>query len=201
MIKVCKLNQENVIRQITNGSFDNVSLSESNFADDIILSMYDQGILGCLSNCLKDKRRANSTLPFDLILSLAIAAKMKVKMSLSDIPYAIQDHRVLAKLGYNIVDTEGNLKNALMRESSLRLLLGKYNSDELFSAYNNTVQKQHHIHRSAHGCVLGCSGRFVPGSAPLRALLEKDDKSCLLVQLYMGLRSHDNESPFQEFIP
>lgn len=141
MIKVCKLNQENVIRQITNGSFDNVSLSESNFADDIILSMYDQGILGCLSNCLKDKRRANSTLPFDLILSLAIAAKMKVKMSLSDIPYAIQDHRVLAKLGYNIVDTEGNLKNALMRESSLRLLLGKYNSDELFSAYNNTVQK------------------------------------------------------------
>ena len=66
---------------------------------------------------------------------------------------------------------------------------------------DNTVQEQHHIHRSAHGCILGCSGRFVPGSAPLRALLEKDDKSCLLVQLYMGLRSHDNESPFQEFIP
>lgn len=140
MIKMCKLNQESVIRQITNGTFDNVSLSESNFADDIVLSMYEQGILGCLSNSLKDKRRVNSSLPFDLILSLAIAAKMKVKMSLSDIPYAIQDHRVLAKLGYNIVDTDGNLKEALMRESSLRLLLGKYNSGELFSAYNDTVQ-------------------------------------------------------------
>lgn len=140
MIKVCKLNQESVIRQITNGTFDNVSLSESNFADDIVLSMYEQGILGCLSNSLKDKRRVNSSLPFDLILSLAIAAKMKVKMSLSDIPFAIQDHRVLAKLGYNIVDTDGKLKEALMRESSLRLLLGKYNSDELFSAYNDTVQ-------------------------------------------------------------
>lgn len=140
MIKMCKLNQESVIRQITNGTFDNVSLSESNFADDIVLSMYEQGILGCLSNSLKDKRRVNSSLPFDLILSLAIAAKMKVKMSLSDIPYAIQDHRVLAKLGYNIVDTDGKLKDALMRESSLRLLLGKYNSDELFSAYNDTVQ-------------------------------------------------------------
>lgn len=140
MIKMCKLNQESVIRQITNGTFDNVSLSESNFADDIVLSMYEQGILGCLSNSLKDKRRVNSSLPFDLILSLAIAAKMKVKMSLSDIPYAIQDHRVLAKLGYNIVDTDGKLKEALMRESSLRLLLGKYNSDELFSAYNDTVQ-------------------------------------------------------------
>ena len=140
MIRLCKLNQDNVIRQITNGTFDNVSLSESNFADDIILSMYDQGILNCLTDSLKDKRRVNSSLPFDLILSLSIAAKMKIKTSLSDIPYAIQDHRVLAKLGYNIVDTEENLKDALMRESSLRLLLGKYNSDELFSAYNDTVQ-------------------------------------------------------------
>lgn len=140
MIKLCKLNQENVIRQITNGNFDNVALSESNLADDIILSMYNQGILSCLSDALKDKRRINSSLPFDLILSLSIAAKMKVKTSLTDIPYAIQDHRVLAKLGYNIVDTEGNLKEALMRESSLRLLLGKYNSTELFSAYNDTIQ-------------------------------------------------------------
>lgn len=140
MIKKCKLNQENVIRQITNGNFDNVSFSESNFADDIMLSMYDQGILGCLTDSLKDKCRVNSSLPFELILSLSIAAKMKVKTSLSDISYAIQDHRVLAKLGYNIVDTEGNLKDSLMRESSLRLLLGKYNSDELFSAYNDTVQ-------------------------------------------------------------
>lgn len=116
MIKKCKLNQENVIRQITNGNFDNVSFSESNFADDIMLSMYDQGILGCLTDSLKDKCRVNSSLPFELILSLSIAAKMKVKTSLSDISYAIQDHRVLAKLGYNIVDTEGNLKDSLMRE-------------------------------------------------------------------------------------
>lgn len=141
MIKVCKLNQENVIRQITNGTFDNVAISESNLSDDIILSMYNEGILECLTNSLKDKRRVNSSLPFDLIMSLAIAAKMKVKTSLSDIPYAIQDHRVLAKLGYTIVDTEGNLKEALMRESSLRLLLGKYDAAELFSAYNDTVQK------------------------------------------------------------
>lgn len=97
MIRLCKLNQDNVIRQITNGTFDNVSLSESNFADDIILSMYDQGILSCLTDSLKDKRRVNSSLPFDLILSLSIAAKMKIKTSLSDIPYVIQDHRVLAK--------------------------------------------------------------------------------------------------------
>lgn len=140
MIKLCKLNQDNVIRQITNGHFDNVSISESNLADDIILSMYKHDILSCISKALQDKRRCNSSLPFDLILSLSIAAKMKIKTSLSDIPYAIQDHRVLAALGYNVIDTEGNLKEALMRESSLRRLLGKYSSDELFLAYNNTVQ-------------------------------------------------------------
>ena len=134
MIKLCKLDQESVIRQVTNGSFDNVALSESSLADDIILSMYEQGILGCISDSLKDKRRINAFLPFDLILSLAIAAKMKIKMSLSDIPYAIQDHRVLAKLGYNIIDADGNLKDGIMREGSLRLLLGKYNSDELYYA-------------------------------------------------------------------
>lgn len=63
MIKLCKLDQESVIRQVTNGSFDNVALSESNLADDIILSMYEQGILGCLSDSLKDKRRINKCVP------------------------------------------------------------------------------------------------------------------------------------------
>lgn len=140
MIKKCKLNQENVIRQITNGLFDNVALSESNLADDIILSMYEHNILSCLSEALKDKRKQNSFLPFELILALSIAAKMKVKTSLTDIPFAITDHRVLAKLGYNLVDTEGNLKHELMKEGSIRALLKKYSSDELIQAYNLTVQ-------------------------------------------------------------
>ena len=140
MIKLCKHNQDNIIRQITNGKFDNIALSESNLADDIILSMYEQGMLECISLNFKDKRRKNLSIPFNLILTLAIAAKMKVKTSVSDIPFAIQDHRVLAKIGYNIVDTKGNLKNALMRESSIRLLLRKYEQDELFSMYNYLVQ-------------------------------------------------------------
>ncbi|MFV0275306.1 MAG: transposase [Bacilli bacterium] len=65
---------------------------------------------------------------------------MKTKTSLSDIPFAITDHRVLAKLGYNIVDTDGNLKAGLMRESSLRFLFGKYDAEELFASYNDTIQ-------------------------------------------------------------
>lgn len=99
------------------------------------------GILDCLTDAIKDKRANNTTIPFNLILTLSIAAKMKVKTSLTDIPFAITDHRVLAKLGYNIVDTTGNLKSGLMEEGSLRFLLNKYTSYELFSSYNVTLQK------------------------------------------------------------
>lgn len=140
MIKICKQNQKSIIENLHNGKFDNIAVSNTNFADDIILTMHEMGILDCLSTAIEDKRADNITIPFDLIITLSIASKMKTKTSLTDIPFAITDHRVLAKLGYNIVDTEGNLKSEIMRESSLRFLLGKYTSNELFSSYNNTVQ-------------------------------------------------------------
>lgn len=140
MIKICRKNQKSVINKIYNNKFDNVIMSTSNLVDDIILSMYNQGIIECLTTSIKDKRAHNIVLPFDLILALSIAAKMKTKTSITDIPYAIEDHRVLTKLGYNIVDSHGDLKSGLMRESSLRHLLGMYNADELFSSYNITVQ-------------------------------------------------------------
>ena len=66
---------------------------------------------------------------------------MKVQTSLTDIPFAINDHKTLAELGYALIDTEGNLKSGLMQESSLRFLLGKYNPEMLINGYNNTVQK------------------------------------------------------------
>ena len=66
---------------------------------------------------------------------------MKVQTSLTDIPYAISDHRTLAELGYTIIDTDGNLKNGLMQEGSLRHLLNKYDSNLFINGYNDTVQK------------------------------------------------------------
>lgn len=140
MIKVCKQNQQSIINKLYNGTFDNVAVSMSNLADDIILSMHENGVLKCLSDSIIDKRADNITIPFDLILTLSIAAKLKNKTSLTDIPFAITDHRVLAKLGYNIIDTDNSLKSGIMRESSLRFLLDKYSSNELFSAYNHILQ-------------------------------------------------------------
>jgi len=140
MIKLCKLNQENVKSKIITNNFDNLTFSNSNLVDDIILDMYNMGLIDCIANGVKDKRADNTIIPFKLIMALAIAAKMKTNTSVSDIPYAITDHRVLANIGYNIIDTNGNLKDGLMRESSLRFLLGKYEANELFKAYNDTLQ-------------------------------------------------------------
>ena len=141
MIKICKYNQENVLDQIRHGKLDSVVLSTSNLIDDIILKMNDINVFECLKNNIQDKRALNTTIPYELIWASAVAAKMKVQTSLTDIPFALSDHRTLAKFGYTIIDTDGSLKTGLMQESSLRFLLGKYERQMFVDGYNNTVQK------------------------------------------------------------
>ena len=140
MIKICKYNQNNVIEQIKNGKLDAIALSNSNLIDSIILKMNDINVIECLKNHIEDKRSHNTTIPYELIWTSAIAAKMKVQTSLTDIPFAITDHKTLAKLGYTIISTDGELKSGLMQESSLRFLLGKYDKQMFIAGYNNTVQ-------------------------------------------------------------
>ncbi len=141
MIKLCKYNQERVLDKVRHGELDAVALSTSNLIDDIILSMNDTNLFKCLKDNIPDRRAHNTTIPYELIWASAIAAKMKVQTSLTDVPYAISDHRTLAKLGYTLLDTDGNLKNGLMQESSIRFLLDKYTPALFISGYNNTVQK------------------------------------------------------------
>ena len=141
MIKLCKYNQNNVINKVKNGQLDALALSTSNLIDDIILAMNDSKIFGCLRDNIPDLRAHNTTIPYELIWASSIAAKMKVQTSLTDIPFAISDHKTLAKLGYTVIDTDGNLKSGLMQESSLRFLLEKYNQQMFVNGYNDTVQK------------------------------------------------------------
>ena len=141
MIKICKHNQENVLEQIRQGKLDAVALSTSNLIDDIILKMNDINVFECLKNNIQDKRAHNTTIPYELIWASAVAAKMRVQTSLSDVPFAINNHRTLAKLGYTVIDSDGSLKSGLMQESSLRFLLGKYSRQMFIDGYNNTVQK------------------------------------------------------------
>ena len=141
MIRLCKHNQENVLEQIRQGKLDAVALSTSNLIDEIILEMNKTKVFNCLKDNIPDLRADNTTIPYELVWASAVAAKMKVQTSLSDVPFAIKDHRTLAKLGYTLIDTDGDLKNGLMREGSLRFLLGKYNPSAFIDGYNNSVQK------------------------------------------------------------
>lgn len=140
MIRLCKHNQENVIKKVRNGQLDAMALSSTNLIDDIILEMNNRKIFDCLKNSIPDLRAKNTVIPYELIWASAICAKMKVQTSLTDIPFAIHDHKTLAKLGYTLIDTDGNLKEGLMQEGSLRFLLNKYDFSLFIDGYNSTVQ-------------------------------------------------------------
>lgn len=138
MLTLCKNDKQRVKELINNKQLDAIVTSNTDFVDDIILTMLHDGIIDCLEDNSFDKRRHNSFVPFKLIMTLAIAAKMKTHTSLTDIPYAIQDHRVLAELGFNMTFSENN---ALFTEGTIRYLLGKYTTEHLVEYYNNVVQK------------------------------------------------------------
>ena len=139
MLKLCKLDKNRVLTQINNKVLDGIVASNSNLIDDIILSMKHEGILECLNNGFPDRRRHNSFIPLNFIMALAIASKMKSRMSLTDIPFAIRDHRTLAELGYAAINTTN--ENGWLKEGTIRHLLGKYEWNDLFDYYNDIVQK------------------------------------------------------------
>ena len=138
MLTVCKNNRTMIEKHIKNKQLDAIVPSSSDFIDEIILAMIHDGIIDCLHHNLSDKRRHNSFVPFKLVMALAIAAKMKIRSSLTDIPYAITDHRVLTELGYNIINHDGD---GLFTEGTIRHLLGKYTSEEWIDYYNEVVRK------------------------------------------------------------
>lgn len=138
MLTICKNNRKKVEKCIKNKQLDAIVPSSSDIIDEIILAMIRDGVIDCLHNPLSDKRRHNSYVPFKLVMTLAIASKMKVRTSLTDIPYAITDYRVLAELGYNLINHD---KEELFTEGTIRHLLGKYTSEEWINYYNDTVRR------------------------------------------------------------
>lgn len=139
MLKVCKNDKQMVLDRIQEKKIDCISQSTSNLIDDIILLMNNEGILNCLKDVFPEKRKSNSFVPLHFIMTLAIASKMKNRMSLTDIPFAIQDHRVLAELGYAAYET--NQLSGWMTEGTIRHWIGKYNSNDFFDYYNKTVKE------------------------------------------------------------
>lgn len=157
MLRLCKLDKNKVLKQVNSKMLDGIVASNSNIIDDIILSMKKEGILEYLNYGFPDKRSKNHFIPLSFIMALAIAAKMKSKMSLTDISYAIRNHKTLAELGYVAINI--NSEDGWFNEGTIRHLLGKYGYKEIFQYYNNVVQK--HIFKTHDICpnihILDCT--------------------------------------------
>jgi len=141
MIQISAKDKEKVLEAMRQGKIDAADVSYPNLIDAMILKMKQEGILELLEMAFSDKRSDNKNIPFHLILTLAITAKMKIKTSLTDIPYAITNAETLSEIGWNIWDNERSLEEGLMSEGTLRNIVKKYTVEELVQAYNTYVQE------------------------------------------------------------
>ena len=64
--------------------------------------MLNEGLVKKLEDAFADKRGENTYIPLYIILILSIAAKMKLKTSVTDIPFAVNDGELLSAIGWNI---------------------------------------------------------------------------------------------------
>lgn len=99
MIQICRKNKES-LQCGTHGKKDVAEMSFLNLTDDIFLTMKQQGLMDLLSAALQDKRKDNEHIPFGILLSLAVAAKLKLKTSLTDLTFAVTEAGLLAGLEY-----------------------------------------------------------------------------------------------------
>ncbi len=180
MIQICQKDKEKVFEAIRTGKIDAAEMSFPNLIDDILLVMKKRGLTASLTQALPDKRRDNSHIPFDILLCLAVAAKLKCKTSLTDVPFAVTEAELLAELGWNIWDNERDVNDGLFSESVMRKLLAKYKSEEWGSFYNSYVQehlvKELDIQPCVHilDCTTGRTARQIINTYELRPEIEED---------------------------
>lgn len=81
MIQICRKDKKKVYEAIRTGKIDAAEMSFPNLIDDILLTLKRRGLTDLLAQALPDKRRDNSHIPFDILLCLAVAARLKCKTS------------------------------------------------------------------------------------------------------------------------
>ncbi|WP_123052936.1 hypothetical protein [Clostridium sp. JN-1] len=126
-MKICK---NKVLKAIRAGKIDAANISFPNLINTIILKMKNAGLINKLSKNLKDKRKQNKHIPFDILIALVITAKMKLKTSLTNVTFAVTDSELLSEFGWNMLDTDRNLKKGLFAEGIMRNLITQYNLQE-----------------------------------------------------------------------
>jgi hypothetical protein len=140
MIKLSKHDQDRVMASINEGRIDMAGVTETHLVDDCLLSLWKNGIVQGIADHFADRRKRKG-IPFLLVMLLAIAAKMKTRQSMRDIPFAIASEETLREFGYAMWDENGDVQKGLMDEGSIRTLVGKYQPEEWFTSYNSYVQE------------------------------------------------------------
>ncbi|MHC6181044.1 transposase [Clostridium sp. JNZ X4-2] len=143
MLQLSKNDKSKVLGAIKSGNIDAADVNFPNLIDTIILKMKNIGLISKLAESFKDKRKQNKHIPFDILIALAITAKMKLKTSLTDVAFAVTDCELLSELGWNMWDTDRNLEEGLFAEGVMRNLIDKYGStekNEFIKSYNHYTQ-------------------------------------------------------------
>lgn len=76
------------------------------------------------------KRKEKHHIPFDIFLSLAVTAKLKIKTSLIDVPFAINDTELPPELDGNAWNSERDINERIFSESVIRKLLTRCSNEE-----------------------------------------------------------------------
>ena len=139
MLQLSKNDKNQVLDAIKAGTIDAADISFPNLIDTIVLKMKKIGLISKLSDSFNDKRKVNKHIPFDIMIALAITAKMKLKTSLTDVSFAVTDSELLSELGWNIWDTDRNLNEGLFAEGVMRNVVKKFESEELINSYNHYI--------------------------------------------------------------
>jgi hypothetical protein len=138
-MKYSQDNKDEVLKAIKEGTIDTAEISYPNLVDTMLLKMKEIGLISSLGEAFEEKRRNNASIPLTVLLTLFIAGKMKIKTSLSDVPFAISDADLLSELGWNMWEPNG-LEKGLMTEGALRNFVSKYTEEDLIKTYNNYVK-------------------------------------------------------------
>jgi hypothetical protein len=143
MLQLSENNKNRVLELIQAGKIDSADVSFPNLIDTIILKMKKLKLTDKLIESFEDKRKQNKHIPFDILMTLAITAKMKLKTSLTDVAFAVTDAELLSELGFNIWNVDRNIEDGLFAEGVMRNMVDKYDcseTNELVKSYNNYVQ-------------------------------------------------------------
>jgi hypothetical protein len=141
MMRLTQANKAAVLEKLKQGRIDGAGMCGENFVETIVKKMLEMGITEGFGQLVRDKRAANARIPMSLLWTLAITAKMKVRTSMSDIPYAIEDGELLAKMGWNLSESGEGIGSGLMDEGEFRHLFGDYSREDLIGGYNECVQR------------------------------------------------------------